>query len=106
LSRREVELVEEIVATADRILRARSPEGIPIVRRDPIALLVRPVDRRIVQVFLTRASRAELDAARSAEKIWAACLLLGLDEHTMATTTRVLRVIRQRLLRDERERGL
>jgi DNA-binding MarR family transcriptional regulator len=149
LSRREVELVDEIVATADRVLRARSPEGIPIVRRDPIALLVRavdrsqyccaiadvarllrvsrqrahqiarsaerigavellanPDDRRIVQVFLTRASRAELGAARSAERIWAARLLLGLDEHAMATTTRVLGVIRQRLMRAERERGL
>ena len=148
-SRREIELINEIVATAECTLRARSPVGIPIIRRDPIALLLRavdrspyccaiadvarllrvsrqrahqiarsaerigavelltnPDDRRIVQVFLTRASRAELDAARSAEKIWAACLLLGLNEHAMARTTRVLRAIRQRLMRDEGGRGL
>jgi DNA-binding MarR family transcriptional regulator len=145
LSRRELELIDEIVATAERISCARSPTGIPIVRRDPIALLLRaiarseyccaiadvarllrvtrqrahqiargaerigavellanPDDRRIVQVFLTRAAREELGAAKSAERAWAAALLLGLDEHAMTTTTRVLRVIRQRLMRDER----
>jgi DNA-binding MarR family transcriptional regulator len=146
-SRREVELIDEIVATAELVLRARSSGGVPLVRRDPIGLLLRaversqyccaiadvarllrvsrqrahqiarsaerigavelltnPDDRRIVQVFLTRAARSELAAARAEERVWAASLLLGLDQHRMSDTTRVLRVIRQRLMRAERDR--
>lgn len=144
-SRSELDLIDEIVATAELVFRARSSGGVPLVRRDPIGLLLRaidrsqyccaiadvarllrvsrqrahqiargaerigavellsnPDDRRIVQVFLTRAARSELAAARAEERIWAASLLLGLDRHRMSETTRVLRVIRQRLMRDER----
>jgi hypothetical protein len=39
-----------------------------------------------------------------AESAWLAELLNGLDERRLATTLQVVRVIRQRLMRDERER--
>jgi len=145
-SQRELDLIDEILAAAELISRARSSAGVPLVRRDPIGLLLRaiersryccaiadvarllrvsrqrahqiarsaervgavelltnPDDRRIIQVFLTRAARAELAAARRDRRIWAASLLLGLERHRMSDTTRVLRVIRQRLMCDERE---
>ena len=69
-----------------------------------VELAPNPDDRRIVQVLLTRPGRAQLAAARSIEARWIVALLNGLDDHRLATTVRVLRVIRQRLLRDERAR--
>jgi hypothetical protein len=36
--------------------------------------------------------------------VWLQALLAGLSDHRMVGVTRVLRVIRQRLERDERER--
>jgi DNA-binding MarR family transcriptional regulator len=74
-------------------------------RRGKISLMKNPDDRRIVQIFLTPAARSDLAAARSTERRWLAELLLGLDEQRMAVTTHVLRVIRLRLLRAERERA-
>ena len=95
------------VARRLRVSRQRAHQiARSAARIGAVELLTNPDDRRIVQVFLTRASRAELAAARSAERAWAAALLLGLDAHTMETTARVLRVIRQRLMRDERGRAL
>jgi DNA-binding MarR family transcriptional regulator len=75
-------------------------------RRGNVSLMKNPDDRRIVQIFLTPAARSDLAAARSTERRWLAELLLGLDEHRMAVATHVLRVIRLRLLRAEREREM
>jgi DNA-binding MarR family transcriptional regulator len=68
-----------------------------------LELAPNPDDARILQLLLTPAGRAYLDGLRAAESIWLATLLLGLGEHHMATTTHVVRVIRQRLERDARE---
>lgn len=144
----QVELIEEIVATAARITAARSFDGEPIVRVDAVwrllfalersrycwsisdaarALRMRrqsahetacraevaglvelahnPDDRRIVQIVLTRAGRAALATTRSIESRWRNVLLNGLEGHRLVTTVHVLRVIRERLMRDERARG-
>jgi DNA-binding MarR family transcriptional regulator len=69
-----------------------------------VELLPNPDDRRILQVLLTPHARAELKRVRSAEGIRLHVLLSGLGDHDLAQVTRVLRVIRQRLERDDRER--
>jgi DNA-binding MarR family transcriptional regulator len=69
-----------------------------------VELLPNPDDRRILQVFLTAQGRAELARVRTAEGVWLQLLLSGLADRQMAAVTQVLRVIRQRLERDERER--
>jgi len=143
LARRE--LIEEIVATAERIAAARDMDDEPIVGDDPVRRLLVTLerssyccsisdaarllrlsrqrvhqiaqdaeraglvelaansdDRRIVQVLLTRSGRSELTAARSREIGWQNALLNGLDDRRLAVTVHVLRVIRERLLRNER----
>jgi DNA-binding MarR family transcriptional regulator len=67
-----------------------------------IDLETNPDDKRILQVVLAP-GRAELAAARTAEKIWLATLLNGLGDHELRATTHVIRVIRQRLERHARE---
>jgi DNA-binding MarR family transcriptional regulator len=141
------ELIDEIVATAERVAAARAPTGERVFPDDAEARLLRvvagsqyclaiagvaralritrqaahklvhgavaagrvellpnPDDRRILQVFLTPRGRAALAGLRTAEGIWLQMLLGGLADRQMATVTHVLRVIRQRLERDERER--
>jgi DNA-binding MarR family transcriptional regulator len=68
-----------------------------------VELATNPDDRRIVQVLLTRSGRSVLASARSREIGWLNALLNGLDRHRLAVTVHVLRVIRQRLLRNERD---
>ena len=68
-----------------------------------IELATNPQDRRLLQALLTPRGHAELAAGRSARTIWLVTLLNGLGNHEMATTTHVIRVIRQRLERDARE---
>jgi DNA-binding MarR family transcriptional regulator len=63
-------------------------------------------DRRLVQVELTREGRTELAAAAACERAWAITLLNGLAVRDMRATTHILRVIRQRLVRDERTRKM
>ena len=69
-----------------------------------VELLPNPDDRRILQVFLTPRGRAALAGLRTAEGIWLQMLLAGLADRRIVAVTHVLRVIRQRLQRDERER--
>lgn len=64
-----------------------------------------PHDRRVIQVELTARARAELRVAQVREKSWALELLNGLDVRTMRGTSHILRVIRQRLVRNERTRA-
>ena len=68
-----------------------------------VDLLTNPDDRRILQLRLTAMGRSELKALRACESAWLFALLNGLHDHAMATTTHVLRIIRQRLHRDARE---
>jgi DNA-binding MarR family transcriptional regulator len=72
-------------------------------RAGVIELASNPQDKRILQALLTPRGRAELADARTAEAVWLAALLNGLGDHELATTTHVVRVIRQRLERDVRE---
>jgi DNA-binding MarR family transcriptional regulator len=60
-------------------------------------------DLRILQVLLTAAGRSEVRAMTACQAAWRAVLLNGLGDRDMATTTHVLRIIRQRLQRDARE---
>jgi DNA-binding MarR family transcriptional regulator len=95
------------IADAARLLGI-SRQRAHVIARDAerggaIEVLPNPHDRRILQLQLTRAGHAALAAARAAESAWLAVLLLGLDEHRLAATTHVLRTIRHRLRRDERE---
>ena len=62
-------------------------------------------DRRILQLLLTESGRAELTRVRHHRRIWAAQLLLGLDTPRLLAATHVVRVIRQRLARAERDRA-
>jgi DNA-binding MarR family transcriptional regulator len=73
-------------------------------RAGDIELLQNPDDRRIRQLELTRKGKAELERSRSRKRTWVAVLLNGLGRHQMHATTHILRVIRHRLLRDERQR--
>jgi DNA-binding MarR family transcriptional regulator len=68
-----------------------------------IELASNPQDRRIVQALLTANGRSELAAARIARTVWLTTLLNGLGDHELAATTHVVRVVRQRLVRDARE---
>jgi DNA-binding MarR family transcriptional regulator len=83
--------------TAQPLCRAAAGAGF-------VELLPNPDDRRILQLFLTPQARAELARVRSAEAIWLHVLLAGLKDWHMTTVTHVLRVMRLRLERDERER--
>ncbi|HEY3518934.1 MAG TPA: helix-turn-helix domain-containing protein [Gammaproteobacteria bacterium] len=69
-----------------------------------IELVPNPEDKRILQALLTETGRAELAAARTAAAGWLAALLNGLGDHELKATIHVVRVIRQRLERDARER--
>ncbi len=143
----QAELIDEILGAGKRISEATTPDGVPIVRTDPLWRFLRAVQRanyccsisdvarlirvsrqraqrlahkaqlagaielvpnsdddRIVQILLTPRTRAELARATRDERVWADKLLLGLNLEPMLTATRVLRVIRERLARDERER--
>ena len=60
-------------------------------------------DRRLLEVLLTPRGRSALAAAEGDEVTWLMVLLNGLHVRDMATTSHVLTVIRQRLLRDARE---
>jgi DNA-binding MarR family transcriptional regulator len=68
-----------------------------------VELARNPDDRRIVQVLLTPRGRSAIDRAQRDEKTWAATLLLGLDLPRLVAATHVVRVIRLRLAREERD---
>jgi len=61
-------------------------------------------DRRALQVMLTPAGRRALDAQRMPDSVWLFTLLNGLEPAAMRSTEHVLRVIRLRLERYQRER--
>ena len=93
------------VARALRVSRQAAHKVVYLaVANGRIELVPNPDDRRILQVFLTSQGRGELARVCTAEAIWLQGLLGGLADRRMAVVTYVLRVIRQRLERDERER--
>ena len=88
-----------------RIPRQRAHEITTFAARcGEVEVLPNPDDRRILQVFLTDRGRWILSAARQRRSLWLATLLNGLGRHELRATIHILRVIRHRLLRDERER--
>jgi DNA-binding MarR family transcriptional regulator len=92
------------VARALRISRQAAQQlAHAAVATGRVELEPNPDDRRILQAFLTPAGRAWLKATSAAQRTWLIVLLNGLDDRQMATTSHVLRVIRQRLERDARE---
>ena len=95
------------IADLGRALRVRKQTAHELAHAAARAQLIdlepNPQDRRLLQLLLTPRGRSELAAARTAESIWLATLLNGLGDHELAATTRVVRVIRQRLERAERE---
>lgn len=76
------------------------------MRAGVVELEPNPDDKRILQLTLTSNGRSMLAAARSAERLWLATLLLGLGDHELTAATHVVRVVRQRLERDARERTM
>jgi DNA-binding MarR family transcriptional regulator len=69
-----------------------------------VELFQAPDDRRAWQVALTPAGRRALDAQRRPQFAWVFTLLNGLEPAAMRSTEHVLRVIRLRLERYEKER--
>jgi DNA-binding MarR family transcriptional regulator len=69
-----------------------------------VELFQAPDDRRAWQVALTSAGRRALDAQRMPPPAWLFTLVNALEPAAMRSTTDVLRIIRQRLERYERER--
>lgn len=77
---------------------------IAAARIDLLELVPDPSDRRSIQIGLTRSGKSELAAARSRELKLIATLLGGLGARDMRLVAHVLRVMRERLLRADRER--
>lgn len=75
-----------------------------VARDGDVEVLPNPDDRRILQVFLIARGRSALARARQRRSSWLAELLLGLARHELRAIIHVIRVIRHRLLRDERNR--
>lgn len=86
-----------------RVSRQRAHRlAVEAARREHIEWLTSRHDRRLVQMQLTPRGRYLLESARAAEEFWAISLLNGLDLRQMRATAHILRVIRQRLVREER----
>ena len=68
-----------------------------------VELFTAPDDRRLLQVALTPAGRRELERQRMPDFGWVFTLLNGLEPSAMRETNHVLRVLRLRLERYQRE---
>src|SRR5688572_19666025 len=79
-------------------------QALETARVNLVELFQAPDDRRAWQVALTPAGRRRLEEQRMPEFSWVFTLLNGLDAAERRRTGHVLRVIRQRLERYERER--
>jgi DNA-binding MarR family transcriptional regulator len=89
-----------------RVSRQAARElGISAARAGRVELLTNPDDRRIIQAVLTPQARSAIAEADAREAAWLNVLLNGLGPREMTATTNILRVVRHRLLRDERERA-
>jgi DNA-binding MarR family transcriptional regulator len=83
--------------------QATRGHALEAARAGVVELFQAPEDRRAWQVALTPAGRRELERQRKPQLAWIFTLLNGLEPAPMRTTLHVLRVIRQRLERYERE---
>jgi DNA-binding MarR family transcriptional regulator len=96
------------IAEIARVLRvskqAAREQVIAAARVHLLELVPDPTDRRSIQIGLTPSGKSELAAARTGELSLLAMLLGGLDARDMRLVAHVLRVMRERLLRAERER--
>jgi DNA-binding MarR family transcriptional regulator len=96
------------IADAARLLRisrqAAHKTASKAASAGAIELVPNRDDRRIVQIVLTRSGRSELAAAWSAQAGVVTVLLNGLDLREIDETAHIVRVIRQRLVADERDR--
>jgi DNA-binding MarR family transcriptional regulator len=79
-------------------------QALETVRAGLVELFQPPDDRRVWQVALTPAGRRALDAQRMPPYAWVFSLLSGLERAEMRRTHDVLRVIRLRLERYEKDR--
>ena len=68
-----------------------------------VELFATPDDRRVLQVMLTPAGRRALERQRMPDFAWVFTLLNGLEPSAMRETNHVLRVLRLRLERYQRE---
>jgi hypothetical protein len=109
-------LIYEITAAADRIAVARDADGTRIAATDTQSRMLRVLGRawgrlsisdigRRLRISRQAARNLVVAAAQARERAWAITLLNGLDVRTMRATSHILRVIRLRLVRDERARG-
>ncbi|HEY8520848.1 MAG TPA: MarR family winged helix-turn-helix transcriptional regulator [Gammaproteobacteria bacterium] len=88
-----------------RIPRQRAHEVVTAAAKArDVKVLPNRDDRRILQVFLTGQGRTMLAASRLRRSTWTSVLLNGLGDRELRATIHILRVIRHRLLRDEKER--
>jgi DNA-binding MarR family transcriptional regulator len=97
------------ISDVGRTMRISRQAAHELVRESAMAevieLLTNPYDRRLVQVRLTPLGRSILTNWRGGETSWVIALLNGLDTRAIRATTHILYVIRQRLVRNERERA-
>jgi hypothetical protein len=110
-----VEFVRGIIDTAALIQGAHHTSGEPVFRTDARYKLLAALDRiggwpsiaeiaRVLRVSKQAAREQVIAAARTGELSLLAMLLGGLDARDMRLVAHVLRVMRERLLRAERER--
>lgn len=93
------------VARALRVSKQTAREQvIAAARVGFVELLPDPFDRRSIQIGLTPSGKSQLAAARAREGAASALLLRGLGVRERRLVAHVLRVMRARLLRGERER--
>lgn len=94
------------IADVGRCLRIsrQAAHGVVVAaaRAGLVRLDTNPHDRRLIQIELTKLGRGTLLAAEKRRKAWVITLLNGLDTRELRATSHVLRVMRQRLVRDER----
>jgi DNA-binding MarR family transcriptional regulator len=94
------------LARAMRVSKQATREQVIAAGRSRLLeLLPDPRDRRSIQIGLTPSGKKELTAARLRELTLITMLLGGLGARDMRLVAHVLRVMRARLLRAERERA-
>jgi DNA-binding MarR family transcriptional regulator len=92
------------VGRALRVSRQAAHELVSrMARTGQVEFLAHPSDRRIVHIELTPLGKSALAASHAREAKWVLSLLNGLEPRDMRATAHVLYVIRQRLIRNERQ---
>jgi len=83
--------------------QAARGHALDAARAGVVELFQTPEDRRAWQVALTSSGRQALERQRKPQLAWMLTLLNGLEPAPMRTTRHVLRVLRQRLERYDKE---